>query len=334
MLLAQSLITMKRNQQAHTYCIALFALCAALSAATPAAAGVKADFQYMLSDFSGTIPSQWARLDVDQRFREIYTFNRGDRQVQIFNENGMEIFTFELQDNAGSVADMTVGEDGSIYLLSNRAGAASIMTLDYRGEPEGRIELSGLPPAMETFNTDCLVYRNNSFYLVDSASLRILVVSREGEFKKLHRLGVQLQDMAAEQDRERKKTQGLEMGGFAVDDQGTIYFTVPVLFAAFRLEQAGVLESFGRSGSGPGKFGVVAGIAGDGHGNIYVSDRLRSVVMVFDHNFEFLGEFGHRGNGEENLIVPDDIAVDGEAGRLYVAQAANRGVSVFRLVFQ
>ncbi|PLX46807.1 MAG: hypothetical protein C0613_16075 [Desulfobulbaceae bacterium] len=325
---------MKKNAWNHPYCLTLFSLAAVLYGAGTAGAGIKADFQYMLSDFSGPIPSQWARLDVDRHFREIYTFKRGERQVQIFNENGMEIFAFELQDNAAMVTDMTVGDDGSIYLLANRGGTPAIITLDYRGEPQGRIELSGLPPAMDAFHSDRLVHRNNSFYLLDSTSLRIMEVNDSGTFKTLHRLGVQLQNMAAEQDRERKRTQGLEIGGFAVDDQGVIYFTVPVLFAAFRLNQAGILESFGRSGSGPGKFGVVSGIAGDEHGNIYVSDRLRSVVMVFDHNFEFLGEFGYRGHGEGNLIVPDDIAVDGKAGKIYVAQAANRGVSVFRLVFQ
>jgi DNA-binding beta-propeller fold protein YncE len=288
----------------------------------------------MLSDFSGAIPSQWARLDVDQRHQEIYTFNRGERRIQIFNDRGMETFSFDLQGNTASVADMAVGDNGAIYLLSSRGDATSIMTLDYRGEPTGRITLSGLPPAMETFHTDRLVSSNGAFYLVDSTSLRILVLDGEGRFKQLHRIGVQLQALARQQEPENKKTLHLEIGGFAVDDQGVIYFTVPVLFAAFRLNNAGILESFGRSGSGPGKFGVVAGIAGDEHGNIYVSDRLRSVVMVFDHTFEFLGEFGYRGPGEENLIVPDDIAVDSAAAKVYVAQAANRGVSVFRLDFQ
>ena len=54
------------------------------------------------------------------------------------------------------------------------------------------------------------------------------------------------------------------------------------LFSAFRLSPGGEVAQFGRPGSGPGKFGVVAGIAADEAGYIYVADRLRSVVLVFD----------------------------------------------------
>ena len=88
---------------------------------------------------------------------------------------------------------------------------------------------------------------------------------------------------------------------------------------------------FGSPGSAPGKFGVVAGITTDKFGNVFVSDRLRSVVMIFDSKFNFQTEFGYRGTQPDSLIVPDDIVVDDEKGLLYVAQAANRGVSVFKL---
>jgi hypothetical protein len=64
-----------------------------------------------------------------------------------------------------------------------------------------------------------------------------------------------------------------------------------------------------------------------------VSDRLRSVVLVFDRDLMFQTEFGYRGNQPSNLIVPDDLAVDSR-GNVYVGQAANRGVSVFKVVHQ
>jgi DNA-binding beta-propeller fold protein YncE len=52
------------------------------------------------------------------------------------------------------------------------------------------------------------------------------------------------------------------------------------------------------------------------------------VVLVFDKNLEFQTEFGGRGGQPGNLIVPNDMDID-SSGRLYVAQAGNRGVSVF-----
>jgi len=64
-----------------------------------------------------------------------------------------------------------------------------------------------------------------------------------------------------------------------------------------------------------------------------VADRLRSVVLVFDPDFRFQAEFGYRGDRPSSLIVPDDLAID-RRGNIYVGQAANRGVSVFRIVHE
>jgi len=120
------------------------------------------------------------------------------------------------------------------------------------------------------------------------------------------------------------------MFGFDVDPEENLLFTVPLLFSAFRMSSNGKLEQVGNSGSSPGGFGIVAGIASDEHGFYYVTDRLRCVVMIFDQDFNFITEFGHRGYRPANLIVPDDVAVD-RRGNIYVSQAGNRGVSVFKI---
>ena len=52
---------------------------------------------------------------------------------------------------------------------------------------------------------------------------------------------------------------------------------------------------------------------------------------MFDRELNFLTEFGYRGSEPQNLVVPDDIAIDERSNMIYVAQAANLGVSVFRI---
>ncbi len=89
---------------------------------------------------------------------------------------------------------------------------------------------------------------------------------------------------------------------------------------------------FGKAGGARGKFNVIAGITTDRKGNIYIADRLKSVVLIFDSSFNFQTEFGFRGLQGSSLVVPDDVAIDNEKGLLYVGQAANRGVSVFRII--
>ena len=75
---------------------------------------------------------------------------------------------------------------------------------------------------------------------------------------------------------------------------------------------------------------MLAGIAIDSKGNLLVADKLRCVVMAFDKDFTFVSEFGYRGTRPQNLIVPDDVAID-QKDRVYVSQGRQRGVSVFAL---
>jgi len=90
------------------------------------------------------------------------------------------------------------------------------------------------------------------------------------------------------------------------------------------------VRSFGKRGSSPGRFGVPAAITYDNKGNLLVTDKLRSVVIIFDKKFKFLKEFGFRGLAPGNLVVPHDIAVDNR-DRAYVSQLRGRGVSVYQL---
>jgi hypothetical protein len=122
------------------------------------------------------------------------------------------------------------------------------------------------------------------------------------------------------------------MDGFSVDSDGSMLFTLPMLFTAYRVSLDEKVASFGKPGSIPGNFGVVSSIIADNRGNYLVSDKLKCVVNVFDKNFKFLMEFGGRGRGPGQLIIPQQLAVD-SSDRVYVIQEGNRGVSVFSMQY-
>ena len=52
----------------------------------PAFGEVTASFRYPLSNFSGPVPSQWARLAVDQERNEIYALNQRERDIRKIRE--------------------------------------------------------------------------------------------------------------------------------------------------------------------------------------------------------------------------------------------------------
>ncbi len=303
-------------------------------------AGVTASFRYPLSNFSGPVPSQWAKLAIDRDRNEVYALNRRENDIRIFDAHGMEIYA--IGEGLGTAADIAIGDDGDIFVLTRGNQTSVVQLLDYRGEPVSEITPRNVPAEFSEHRTDRLIYTQGSLYLVDSDSLSVIVLDEDGDFKEGYDLDSILRRSLGNDERLKQKTEksdwteerlvDVSLNGFHVDRRGNMLFTVPVLFSAYRLSADGELVRFGRPGSAPGKFGVVSGIVTDDLGYIYVTDRLRSVVLVFDRNFVFQTEFGYRGDRPSNLIVPDDVAIDSR-GNLYVAQAANRGVSVFGVAY-
>lgn len=288
-----------------------------------ASLAVKGGFVYTLSDFTGPIPYNHSRLTVDRKHNEIYVLYQN--LVRVFNESGMEIYRFGDDLDVGQIADVAVDQDGDILLLVYKDSQWEIVRCNYRGELKSRITLRGLPAGLTDFSPNRMAYQDGSFYLVSAMGLKAVIADRDGNFRK----GFDLFPLFELQERDRGN---VEIIGFNVDADGNILMTVPVLFRAYVLSAEGKITSFGRPGSGPGRFNIAAGIARDSKGNYLVVDKLKSAVIVFDKNFNFLTEFGYRGYKPGNLIYPDEVVVD-SGDRLYVTQMGKRGVSVFRLAY-
>lgn len=282
-------------------------------------------FLYKLSDFTGAIPFDLTRVSIDGEKNEIYVLHQNS--VRVFNDRGMEIYRFGDDLALGQLLDVAVEPGGNILLLSHvlidGEPRGSISLCNFRGEPLAKVELKNLPPRLAGFVPNHMVYRNGDLYLFSGTDLVVVVADARGNFKKQYDLFSLLE--LTEKDRGN-----VEITGFSVDGGGNILFTTAVQFRAHILRPDGKLSSFGKPGGAPGNFNVIAGIAADSKGNVLVADKLKSAVLVFDSNFNFVTQFGYRGPKPGNLLVPDTIVVDGQ-DRIYVTQAGRRGVSVFRL---
>jgi hypothetical protein len=89
-----------------------------------------------------------------------------------------------------------------------------------------------------------------------------------------------------------------------------------------------VLDEWGSRGTANGRFREPDGVAVDGAGDVYVSDRENYRVQVFDPNGHFLGKWGLRGTGLGEFSLPSAIAVDCN-GDVYVADTNNNRVERF-----
>jgi DNA-binding beta-propeller fold protein YncE len=291
------------------------------------AADLRVTYLHHLSDFTGTVPYSDVRIHVDRVRDEVYAVTGGS--VRVFNGAGMEIYEFDPDPARGTTLDLAVDEAGNILLLTVRIEPGipspewSITRCDFRGEVREEVVASGLPPDFESFVPNGMLYRDGRYLLISRSQGRVAVIDRSGVFRK----GYDLARLAGVKDSERASN---EVGGFGVDRGGSLLFTIPTLFRAFVVSPEGGVRMFGRSGSSPGAFGIVAGIAADDAGNYLVADMNRGVVLVFGPDFEYRTEFGASPDARAALVRPTEIAV-GESGKVYVTQARDRGVAVFRL---
>jgi hypothetical protein len=307
----------------HVAVRVVLAACLVTFCTGSALAQVRASYLYSLSNFSGRLAYDWVRLYVDRERDETYVL--AENQVRIFSATGMEVFSFGDDLDIGLLIDVTVDPGGDIILLSYKDSQTLVTRCNFRGVPLGRFEITNLPEGTR-FNPNRVFFRNGRFYFASLTAGNVITTDGDGKFRE--RI-----DFLPMVSAEEKQKDGAEMTGFTVDQEGNIFFTIPVFFKVYKYSPDGKMVAFGRPGSAAGKFGVLGGIATDSRGNLLVADRLKCVIMAFDKDFTFLGEFGYRGTRPQNLIIPDDLAVAGR-DRLYVSQARRRGVSVFALAHE
>lgn len=284
---------------------------------------ISESYLYSLSDFSGRLPYNWPTLAIDEQRNE--TFVVYQNEIVIFNESGMEIYRFGDGMDLGHVLAADAGPGGDILILTYKSGRSVILRRDYRGQPLEEITISGLPASFSRFTPNRLISRDGRIYLGSQNQMQIVICNADGSFIKSF-------DLMAICELDKDKYDHLSFDGFSLDQDGNILFTIPVLFRANILAMDGTIRSFGKSGGAPGRFNILAGMVADSRGNYLVADKLKSAIIVFDKDLNFIKEFGYRGPKPGNMIVPSDLAID-EKDRIYVSQGRQKGVSVFRLSY-
>jgi hypothetical protein len=279
---------------------------------------VRSAFAFKLADSGGALPLSWASLTWDGSANELYVVDSSNGAIDIFNANGMSIYSFGNDAELGTPLGIAPLANGDMIFLGARNDGWAVSRTDFRGELKSRVEVTP-PKDWAGFSPAALRVANEHIYLADLNAMRVLVVKLDGAVESALDLRAIL--------KVPKKNFEEGLRGFNVDRQGNILGTSSGLFLAFRATPEGKATSFGGRGSQPGKFNIVAGIASDEQGNIWLTDALRCVVMVYDPQLKFIDEFGfHDFDDDDGLVGPNDVAVAG--GRVFVSQSRG-GVKAF-----
>lgn len=281
-----------------------------------------ASYLYPLATPTGSIKTSGATLVPDPFHNEVYVV--ADGLVHVFNTSGMEIYVWPQDEELGSVTSVAPLEDGDIVALRRMAGRSFLVRCSYRGNIVAELPVDGLQAETDAgFDPSNILYGKGKLYVVDLWSKRKILVVDLAAGKVTSTI-----DLAAKFGLEDKASDyGID--AVSMDGRGNLYFAVAALFKVFVMTPDGGVTSFGRSGSAPGKFGIVKGVTTDDAGRIYVADILKSAVIVFEPNFKYIGEFGYRGQHPGSLLSPRDLVFSD--GKLYVSQQARRGVAVYQI---
>lgn len=286
-----------------------------LLAAAPSPVDVT--FQHSLASSDGVLPISGGSLAWDPTRDEVFLASAG--LVRVFNSVGMQVYEFGEEQGAGAIFSVVPLPQGDLIALARFESGMGLERLNFRGEPQGRVELR-LPAEVGEFTPAKLRMLGDRLYLCDTGTMKVVVTDLRGNFQSWV-------DVAALLKVENPAEVGIR--GFNVDADGNLLVTVQPLFSAYVISPLGQVMGFGSPGSTPGKFNVVGGIARNERGDIIVADILRAAVSVFDGEGHFLREFGYRGKQVQNLLGPDELAWGN--GRLFVVNTGRRGVSVFTL---
>ena len=284
--------------------------------------GIQVTFRSVLSDFNGPVRIGEARVAVDPESAEVVT--AVGRDVRVFNDFGMEVFSFRSPLDFGAILDVAMEPDGSILTLAYRIETSddlppfAIVRHDYRGQKVGELDLSRLDGIYGELRPNRILNDRDGIIVANTMQLLAVRVDRDGTF-------VRGWDLAEILGILREDVGSLELNGFGVDADGNLLVTVGTRGLAVVLFSDGTVVRFGKSGSAVGGFGNIGAIARDRLGRIYVADKIRGVILVFDGEFRVLAEFGPERTPFGSIGTPAGVWTSG-SGRIYVTQVGERGV--------
>ncbi|KNZ69270.1 NHL repeat containing protein [Thermincola ferriacetica] len=242
---------------------------------------------------------------------EVFVANAGNRKIMVFAENGRYLYSFSgpgtgLAELKNPVA-MAVGPNGDLYVSDHDRKEVIV----FKSSGEYKYTVSADRPA-EFIPNGIIVGEKGRVFVVNEHDRNLYTFSSE--------------------DRKLKKLPGgAKKDGFNINgdlcwdpDTGKIYGTDIENKQVVVLQNGEITKSWGQKYlSTPG------GIAFDRSRKlVFVSDSVRSRVVVFGTDGEYKGEFGSLGEKKHNFNFPEGLAMD-QRGRLYVADRGNNRVIIY-----
>ncbi len=201
----------------------------------------------------------------------VYVADTWNHRIQKFNSEGKFVRMWGGATSAFfGPRDVAVDKDGNVYVADT--GNKRIQKFD----PDGRFlrqwGAAGSLPGELDEPVGIAIGPDEMVYVIDTGNRRIQSFDPNGKFQR------QVHLLAWDQDAVSAVEPYL-----AVDQEGRIYATDATLSVVHQLSPDGKrVTTWGTKGSGPGQFEEPTGIAISPSGEIYITDRKLSRVLIFE----------------------------------------------------
>ncbi len=258
-------------------------------------------------------------LSVAVSGKYVYVANSGDGKLSIFTKRGELVRSVKLiKDGDPYPIGITLDDRGRIYLSVEIRGFYHIMVVDSNGKFQSLFPGSSVTTGIKQpiLNHPMgLYYQDGKVYVTDTGDHDVKVFSTDG--KLLNRFG-------------RPGTKAGEFlypHGIIADEDGNIYVADSNNSRVQVFDKNGKFKYFFTPKSKE-PFIIPRGIAIDSLGRVHVVDLARQKVFVFTRQGKYLLSYG-TGRRDQSLFYPNGIAIDKNAGLIYIADRQHNRIAVF-----
>ena len=216
----------------------------------------------------------------------------------------------------GHPVDLTVGQDGRIFVLNRHALLARVGVCTLEEEYLGEFASYGHGDGQFWLPTASAIDRRENIYVADEFHHNITVFDSYGEF------------VGNWGDYGSGDGQINGPSGLAVDSEDNVLVVDQKNNRIHKFTAGGKhLLQWGEGGTGEGQFDLPWGVTLDSEGNVYVADWRNDRIQKFSPEGQFMAAFGESGDGDGQFNRPAKPAVDSQ-GYIYVADWGNERVQV------
>jgi hypothetical protein len=198
---------------------------------------------------------------------------------------------------------------GDIFVLDGKQ--RKILRMNASGESKGNFELEGVPAPATWIPKNFAIGTNDTMYILDVFSSRVLVVSPEGKFQS--QIGLPTAD-------------GF-FSDLSVDPQGTVFILNSVTATVY---SAGPNDkAFSPLTKGLKDYVTFPTALTADKQFLYLVDQFGGGVVVLGKDGSFKGRKLRKGWKEGELLYPSDICLN-EKGEVFIADRGNNRVQMYR----